>query len=57
MRAFASKLGEIFQGAISPVTALLGAGLISYGTYLISHPAGFIVGGALLIAVAVDSRL
>ena len=34
------------------LTGLAGAGLISYGTWQIFHPAGLIVGGALLFLMA-----
>lgn len=32
---------------------IAGAGLIAYGAWLVYHPAGFIVGGVLLLAGAV----
>lgn len=36
---------------------LVGAGLISYGTWLVDDAVGFIVGGFLLIAGAILSAL
>jgi hypothetical protein len=39
------------------VTGLTGASLVSYGAWLVYHPAGFIVAGALLLAGALlDAR-
>jgi hypothetical protein len=35
------------------VAGLVGVGLVSYGAWLAYRPAGFIIGGALLIAAAV----
>ena len=32
---------------------LIGAALLTYGAWLIYHPAGFIVAGAVLVAVPV----
>lgn len=50
--AFASVL---FTLSITPVLAITGATLLTYGTYLIYHPAGYIVGGLILILAAIDS--
>lgn len=38
---------------ICDLAGFAGAGLISYGAWLIYQPAGFLVGGGLLIAFAV----
>ena len=38
------------------IVALAGAALIAYGVALIFLPAGFVVGGFLLILAALDSR-
>lgn len=61
MREFSSKLvafaSVMFTLSVTPVLAFAGAGLLTYGTYLIYHPAGYIVGGILLIVLAIDSRL
>lgn len=51
MRGFTSKLA----GYILPVAAVAAMGLISYGAYLIYSPAGFIVGGALLLLAIFDA--
>jgi hypothetical protein len=37
------------------VLALAGAGLVSYGAYLIYHPAGFVTGGLLLLLASWDA--
>lgn len=42
------KLSEI----IADLAGIAGAGLLSYGSWLSYEPAGFIVGGALLLAGA-----
>lgn len=46
-RAIASAADLALDG-----TALGGAGLITYGTHLIYHPAGFIVAGVFCLAGA-----
>jgi len=59
MRVFVSKLrakaSNLFTGLLTPVLALAGAALLSYGAYMIYHPAAFIVGGLLVIYAAYDS--
>jgi hypothetical protein len=45
----AMKLPEI----IADLAGLAGAGLLSWGTYSIYEPAGFIAGGVMLLAGAV----
>ena len=55
MRAFVSKLSAQLSNAVTPVLAIAGAGLLSYGAYLIYHPAAFIVGGVLILLAAWDS--
>ncbi len=40
-------------GTIIDIMGLAGVGLISYGAWLIYAPAGFIVGGSLLLAAAI----
>jgi len=61
MQASLSKAREVskrFRAAINgaAIVALAGAALIAYGVSLIFLPAGFIVGGFLLILAALDSR-
>lgn len=41
-----------WQQVIADLAGLIGAGLSAYGCWLVFPPAGFIVGGALLIAGA-----
>lgn len=41
------------RGYLSDVLGLVGAGLVSYGAWTIYAPAGLIVAGVLLIALAV----
>lgn len=59
MKAFISKLAGfvsvVFTLSVTPVLAIFGAALLSYGAYLIYHPAGFIVGGIMLLLAAIDS--
>lgn len=52
MRGFISKLA----GYILPIAAVAGMGLISYGAYLVYSPAGYIVGGVLLLLAVFDAR-
>jgi hypothetical protein len=46
-----------FADVARDAAALVGGGLIAYGAGMIYAPAGFIVGGAMLIAVAFLSAL
>lgn len=43
-------IAKKINAAIEPVVLLIGTGLIAYGAWLAYKPAGFILGGALLIA-------
>lgn len=43
--------------ALSDLCALAGAGLVSYGAWLVYEPTGFIVGGAILLGVGVVGAL
>lgn len=43
--------------ALSDLCALSGAGSVSYGAWLVYEPAGFIVGGAILLGVGVIGAL
>jgi hypothetical protein len=36
--------------SVGDIVGILGAAAVTYGAWLIFHPAGFIVGGLLLIA-------
>lgn len=36
---------------------LFGCGLMTYGAWLVSHPAGYIVGGALLAFCAIGAAV
>lgn len=42
---------------LSDLCALSGAGLMSYGAWLVYRPAGFIVGGVLLLLAGVVGAL
>lgn len=56
MKAIARGLRALAAGvptAIRDLTGLAGAGLISYGVWLIYVPAGFITAGVLLLLGAV----
>lgn len=53
-RQVSKRLRVTVNGAA--IVALAGAALIAYGVSLIFLPAGFIVGGFLLILAALDSR-
>lgn len=59
MKGFRSKLlfaiTTAFIFSLTPVLAIAGAGLLSYGAYLAWHPAAFIVGGVLVLFAAYDS--
>lgn len=55
MREFVSNFRVIISNWLVFVLALIGAALISYGVYLIYHPAAFIVGGVLILAAAWDA--
>jgi hypothetical protein len=44
-----SKVLSVLPGTLCDVAGFAGAGFISYGSWLIYEPAGFLVGGALLI--------
>lgn len=41
------------NGYVADAAALVGSALVSYGAWCIYEPAGFIVGGLLLLALAV----
>lgn len=41
------------RGYVADIAGLAGGGLLSYGAWSIYEPAGFIVGGVLLLALAV----
>ncbi len=43
--------------ALSDLCGLTGAGLVSYGAWLVYEPAGYIVGGILLLVAGVVSAL
>lgn len=46
------RLAATISGYAQDGAALLGAGLITHGAYLVYHPAGSIVGGLFLLAGA-----
>jgi hypothetical protein len=50
-RAFA-KATAATPGIICDLAGFAGAGFIAYGSWLIYEPAGFLVGGVLLMAFA-----
>jgi hypothetical protein len=54
MKAFLSNLRRRANGAV--IVAGLGAISVAYGVGLIYLPAAFIVGGAMVILAALDSR-
>jgi hypothetical protein len=43
---------KLLPAILTDLAGLVGVGLAAYGAWLIYEPAGFIVGGALLIAGA-----
>ena len=43
--------------ALSDLSALVGAGLVSYGAWMVYEPAGFIVLGLMLLTAGVVSAL
>lgn len=47
-----SKVLSVLPGTLCDAAGFAGAGLIAYGAWLFWEPAGFIVGGILLIAAA-----
>jgi hypothetical protein len=49
---FWSRVGAAIPVVLADGAALGGAGLCGYGAWLIFRPAGFIVGGLLLLAGA-----
>lgn len=44
------KRGELVRGLFIDGSFVSGFGLVSYGSWSIYHPAGFIAAGALLLA-------
>jgi hypothetical protein len=48
-----SKVLSGLPGALCDVAGFAGAALVAYGSWLFWEPAGFIVGGILLIAIAI----
>lgn len=44
---------KTIQSTLIDVIGLGGAGSISYGAWLVYEPAGFIVGGVLMLAIAI----
>lgn len=47
------KKSNLKWPSFSDTAGLAGVGLISFGSWLVYHPAGFIVSGALLLTLAV----
>lgn len=52
IRSAAGRVGAALPTIITDAIWLGGAGLISYGVWLIYKPAGFIMAGALMIGAA-----
>src|SRR4051812_6022479 len=52
MKRFFSALGRVVLVLALDAAGIAGAGLIAYGAWLVHEPAGFIVGGAELVALA-----
>lgn len=48
-----SKALSVLPGVICDAAGFCGAAVIAYGAWLVYQPAGFLVGGALLIAGSV----
>jgi predicted tellurium resistance membrane protein TerC len=42
-------MGSLMAAAFRDITILAGAGLLSYGAWLVYVPAGYLVAGALLL--------
>lgn len=56
MEFIRKALASIFLIMTNPVAlAVAGAGLLSYGAYLIYAPAGYAIGGVLLLLAAWDA--
>jgi hypothetical protein len=53
MRRRLRNLGLALASFANDALALAGAILVSYGAWLVYRPAGFIVGGALLLAASI----
>lgn len=51
MKRFASRLAAWAPTAFADLAGMGGLGAISYGAWLIYQPAGFIVAGALVVAI------
>ena len=47
------EIAAALPGITRDLAGLVGAGLVAYGAWLVYSPAGFIVGGLLLIAGAI----
>lgn len=53
MRRLTRFIGRVLPPLLKDGAGIAGAGLLAYGAWLIYEPAGFIVGGLQLLAVAV----
>lgn len=49
-----TQRGAIARGILVDVVALAGASLLAYGAWLAYEPAGFMVGGLVLLAAGVN---
>ena len=52
LAAAVGTVARMVPGLVRDLAGLCGVGLVSYGAWLIYPPAGFIVGGSLLIVGA-----
>ena len=55
MLGFMRKTIDQATSFFTPALAIAGAGLFSYGAYLIYRPAAFVVGGVFLLLAAWDA--
>lgn len=53
MKSFLLRVGAALPSALTDLAGIAGAGLVAYGAALVYEPAGFIAGGAFLLAGAV----
>jgi len=52
-KSLAKSIGAVLPDLVLDVAGLAGAGSIAYGAWLVYPPAGFIVGGGLVLLGAV----
>lgn len=53
----ATRAGRIASAAATDLAVVAGASMLSYGAWMVYEPAGFIVGGAMLLAAGLIGAL